>query len=158
MPITQAEKEQLQNIILKADSSELVRIAGSIYDCVLKANLETDKLLAIGKHLYARVRWSNVPAGLNDARLKILRSAEENFLQQLPNFFAVSETPPPQTEEPQATAPATDGEARALSPANHHAAVVKQYPKNWKPSGSNQGQKENRKGDQPDQRGENHGR
>lgn len=23
------------------------------------------------------------------------------------------------------------------SPANHHAAVVKQYPKNWKPSGSN---------------------
>jgi hypothetical protein len=26
------------------------------------------------------------------------------------------------------------------SPAQHHAAVVKQYPKNWKPSGSNQGQ------------------
>jgi len=29
------------------------------------------------------------------------------------------------------------------SPANHHAAVVQQYPKNWKPSGSNQSQKEN---------------
>jgi|SRR5580700_7797693 hypothetical protein len=26
------------------------------------------------------------------------------------------------------------------SPAQHHAAVVKQYPKNWKPSGSNEGQ------------------
>jgi hypothetical protein len=29
------------------------------------------------------------------------------------------------------------------SPANHHAAVVQKYPKSWKPSGSNQGQKEN---------------
>jgi hypothetical protein len=25
------------------------------------------------------------------------------------------------------------------SPANHHAAVVQKYPKNWKPSGPNQG-------------------
>ena len=39
------------------------------------------------------------------------------------------------------------------SPANHHAAVVKQYPKNWKPSGSNQGRNDNQKGDQRDQRG-----
>jgi hypothetical protein len=31
------------------------------------------------------------------------------------------------------------------SPANHHAAVVKQYPKNWASPGSNQGQ--NRKDD-----------
>ena len=44
------------------------------------------------------------------------------------------------------------------SPANHHAAVVKQYPKNWKPSGANQGQKENRKDDQHDQHGDNNGR
>ena len=42
------------------------------------------------------------------------------------------------------------------SPANHHAAVVKQYPKNWKPSGAKQGQ--NPKGDKPDERGENNGR
>lgn len=33
------------------------------------------------------------------------------------------------------------------SPANHHADVVKQYPKNWKPSGSNQDRNENRKDD-----------
>jgi hypothetical protein len=44
------------------------------------------------------------------------------------------------------------------SPANHHAAVVKQYPKNWKPSGSHQGQKDNRKDDQRDQQGGNNGR
>jgi hypothetical protein len=31
------------------------------------------------------------------------------------------------------------------SPAQHHATVVKQYPKNWKPSGSNQSQRENQK-------------
>ncbi len=30
------------------------------------------------------------------------------------------------------------------SPANHHAEIVRQYPKNWKPSG----QKDNRKDDQ----------
>jgi len=42
------------------------------------------------------------------------------------------------------------------SPANHHAAVVKQYPKNWKPSGAKQGQ--NQKGDKPNERGENNGR
>ncbi len=32
------------------------------------------------------------------------------------------------------------------SPAQHHAAVAKQYPKNWKPAGANPGQ--NRKDDQ----------
>ena len=44
------------------------------------------------------------------------------------------------------------------SPAQHHAAVVKQYPKNWKPSGPNQGQRENGKDDKRDDRGNNHGR
>jgi hypothetical protein len=39
------------------------------------------------------------------------------------------------------------------SPANHHEAVAKQYPKNWKPSGGHQGQ--NQKGDQ---HGDNNGR
>jgi len=33
------------------------------------------------------------------------------------------------------------------SPAQHHATVAKQYPKNWKPSGSSPGQKENQKGE-----------
>ena len=42
------------------------------------------------------------------------------------------------------------------SPANHHAAVVQKYPKKWSPSGGNQGQ--NRKDDQRDERGDNHGR
>lgn len=37
------------------------------------------------------------------------------------------------------------------SPAQHHADVVKQYPKNWKPSGAPQGQ--NRKDDQHDEHG-----
>jgi hypothetical protein len=44
------------------------------------------------------------------------------------------------------------------SPANHHAAVVQKYPKNWAPPGSNQGQKENRKDDKRDERGGNNGR
>jgi hypothetical protein len=44
------------------------------------------------------------------------------------------------------------------SPANHHAAVVKQYPKNWSPNGSNQGQKQNHDGDQRDQPRDNNGR
>jgi hypothetical protein len=44
------------------------------------------------------------------------------------------------------------------SPANHHAAVVQKYPKNWAPSGSHQGQKDNRKEDKQDQGGDNHGR
>jgi hypothetical protein len=39
------------------------------------------------------------------------------------------------------------------SPANHHAEVVKQYPKNLKPSGSNQGQKEKQKDDKRDDNG-----
>ena len=42
------------------------------------------------------------------------------------------------------------------SPAQHHAAIVRQYPKNWAPSGSNQGQ--NRKDDKRNGRGENNGR
>jgi hypothetical protein len=39
------------------------------------------------------------------------------------------------------------------SPANHHADVVKQYPKNWKPSGDHQGQNQ-----KDDRRDENHGK
>ncbi len=41
------------------------------------------------------------------------------------------------------------------SPANHHAAVVKQYPKNWKPSAPNQGRNDNQNGGQ---HGDNNGR
>jgi hypothetical protein len=44
------------------------------------------------------------------------------------------------------------------SPANHHAAVVKQYPRNRAQPGSNQGRNDNRKDDQRDQQGDNHGR
>ena len=44
------------------------------------------------------------------------------------------------------------------SPANHHAEIVRQYPKNWKSSGSHQGQKENRKDDKQNDHGENNGR
>ena len=35
------------------------------------------------------------------------------------------------------------------SPANHHAAVAQQYPKNWRPSGANQRQQEDRKDNPP---------
>lgn len=42
------------------------------------------------------------------------------------------------------------------SPAQHHATVSKQYPKSWKPSGSNHGQ--NQKDDQRDEHGDNHGK
>jgi hypothetical protein len=35
------------------------------------------------------------------------------------------------------------------SPANHHAAMVRQYPKNWKPSGVRQDKKENLKAGPP---------
>ncbi len=44
------------------------------------------------------------------------------------------------------------------SPANHHAEVVKQYPRNRAQPGSNQGQKDNRKDDQRDNHGGNDGR
>ena len=45
------------------------------------------------------------------------------------------------------------------SPANYHAAVVKQYPKNWAPPGSNQGRNsDNRKDNPRDDRGGNNGR
>jgi hypothetical protein len=34
------------------------------------------------------------------------------------------------------------------SPANHHAMVVQQYPKNWRPPGANQGHEESEKENQ----------
>ena len=43
------------------------------------------------------------------------------------------------------------------SPANHHAAVVQQYPKNWKPSASKQNAKENQNDNQHGGHGENSG-
>jgi hypothetical protein len=44
------------------------------------------------------------------------------------------------------------------SPAQHHEAVTQQYPKNWSPPRANPERKENRKNDDRDQHGENHGR
>lgn len=44
------------------------------------------------------------------------------------------------------------------SPARHHPEIVRQYPKNWAPPGSNHGQQENRKDDKRNERGENNGR
>jgi hypothetical protein len=44
------------------------------------------------------------------------------------------------------------------SPANHHAEIAKQYPKNWKPSGQKQAPKENQKDGQRDDRDGNNGR
>ena len=40
-------------------------------------------------------------------------------------------------------------------PAQHHATVVKQYPKNWLPPAAHQTQKENGKDDKRDERGGN---
>lgn len=44
------------------------------------------------------------------------------------------------------------------SPAQHHATVVKQYPKSWSPPGHNKGQTENRKDDKRDAHGNKHGK
>jgi hypothetical protein len=44
------------------------------------------------------------------------------------------------------------------SPANHHAEVVRQYPKNWTPPPSKQGNKDNQKDDNEDNHGGNNGR
>ncbi len=41
------------------------------------------------------------------------------------------------------------------SPANHHAAMVRQYPRNWAPPGRTQGPPQNRKDNRHD---DNHGR
>lgn len=42
------------------------------------------------------------------------------------------------------------------SPGNHHAAIARQYPKNWKPSGANQGR--NGQPGKRDDRDDKHGR
>jgi hypothetical protein len=44
------------------------------------------------------------------------------------------------------------------SPVNHHAEMVKKYPKNWSPPRSKPSPKENRKDDQHDDHGDNNGR
>jgi hypothetical protein len=47
------------------------------------------------------------------------------------------------------------------SPAHHYTAVAKQYPRNWKPAGSNQGRNASQKNDhrnRPDNHGGNNGR
>jgi hypothetical protein len=44
------------------------------------------------------------------------------------------------------------------APANHHAEIVRQYPKHSAPPDRNQGQKEKRKDDQRDEHQDNHGR
>jgi hypothetical protein len=43
------------------------------------------------------------------------------------------------------------------SPANHHDAMVRMYPKNWKPDSAHQDQKENLKAGPPDDKGKTSG-
>lgn len=91
MPINAAEKSKLDEILAKVDSTELVRIAGCIYDCVLLADLSMEKLSAIGKFIWAKVPWSRLPPGLNDARYKLVVSAETNFIRRLTECLTVVE-------------------------------------------------------------------
>lgn len=108
MAITQKEKDQLRTILGKIEGMELVRLGGMVYDSVLKAGLSTPKLLVLGKFIYANVPWAGLPKEINDVRLALVKSAEENILGKLADVFDIA----PETE-----AVEVKGEETSATPA-----------------------------------------
>ena len=63
MPITEKERDQLTTILTKMDTAqELMRLTGLIYDTILKAQIKSESLMAVGKLIFARVSWADLPA------------------------------------------------------------------------------------------------
>jgi hypothetical protein len=77
-----------------------VRVAGALYDSIAAADIERPRFLALGRFLIAKYRWNELPIELNDARLALLRSAEDNLLKRLPDLLTLVQAP---VEEPVAT-------------------------------------------------------
>ncbi len=104
-----------------------------MYDTVLAAKISSSSLMSLGKLIYARTPWKDLPnewqklggnpTGLNTAiRLPLLRAAEEFFLKQLPDIFAIVAEAPAEPE------PDLNETAVEAEPAQPEAPVQEQLP------------------------------
>jgi len=100
VPISVEEKALLTKIARKVTSPELVRVAGALYDSIAVADIDRPRFLALGRFLIAKYRWNKLPIELNDARLALLRSAEDNLLRRIPDLLTLVQA---SVEEPVAT-------------------------------------------------------
>jgi hypothetical protein len=112
MPITKDELEVLRRIFGTAEkagkinSEELIAIARAIYNTVLSARLDgtitTEKLMVIGKFIFAGVKWEQFPAELNKpARLPFVYATNQFFIPDLlNNVFFIEEENERVEEEP----------------------------------------------------------
>lgn len=100
MPISEKEKEQLLAIIGKMDGMELVRFGGMVYDglIALKNHVGIQKTIVLGKYISANVPWTGLTTlfpgekeqkSMQELRLNVLRSAEENILRKFPTIFTL---------------------------------------------------------------------
>lgn len=131
MPITDREKEQLQTIIGKMDGMELVQFGGVVYDglIALKNQIGIQKTIVLGKYISANVNWTNLTTvfpgeneqkSMQQLRLNVLRSAEENILRKLVTIFKIV---------PEETGTATNAEV-AAAPTSPPNDVTQSQPEN----------------------------
>lgn len=130
MPISEKEKEQLLAIIGKMDGMELVRFGGMVYDglIALKNHVGIQKTIVLGKYISANVPWTGLTTlfpgekeqkSMQELRLNVLRSAEENILRKFPTIFTVTADEPAATTAPtniEAVAAPTPQPAQAATP------------------------------------------
>lgn len=121
MPITPSEKDKLNEILSKINSGpELMRLTGALYNTLIRANIKTEPLMSLGKFIFARVEWKDIPAmwqlnggkteRLNEnIRLPLLRACEDFFRSELVNVVDLIPEPVNVAEE------IADAEAAALA-------------------------------------------
>jgi hypothetical protein len=107
MPITEKEKATLNELIGKMNSPmELIGLAGTVYQTILDAKLPSEHLMLLGKLIYARTPWNQIP---NHLRLPFIRSAEETLLRKIPDLYEIV------PEEENVENEIADAEAAALA-------------------------------------------
>lgn len=124
MAISEREKEQLRTILAKMEGIELVRLGGMVYDSIRKAGLPTDKLLVLGKFIYAGYIWANLPKEINDIRLMLVRSVEENVLKLLPDVFNIVPESEQQPAQEETSTPVSDEKKNIVEEAMQAAPAL----------------------------------
>jgi len=110
MPITEKQKDQLKEILASiTEPAELMKLTEAVYDTILAAKMDSKPLMSLGKLIYARTPWRDLPnewaklggnpAGLNQfIRLPLIRACEEFLIPKLAEIFTIVPEAAPEPE------------------------------------------------------------
>jgi hypothetical protein len=88
MPITPEKKQQLVEILTDLSGVDRVRIAGTVYDSIIAADLPWADLNAIMMCIVKKIGWNLLPAeNFGKIQIMFVRSIDETLLKSIPQLI-----------------------------------------------------------------------